>query len=121
MAEEQKTGRKDDAGKAKLSLLSTVANFKTAQVMTDGERRYGAHNWRGGLAYSRLLDAAGRHLEMWKAGMDNDPDSGKSNLAHARCCIDMLLEFEETRPDLDDRYKLPMDVLTKLYPPKETP
>lgn len=113
------TGIKHDDGKPKLSLISPVATFKLGQVMTDGMAKYNAHNWRGGFDWTRVGDAAQRHIEIWLAGMDNDPDSGRSNLAHAAACIMMLLEFEETHKHLDDRYKLPMEVLLKLYPPKE--
>lgn len=112
-------GIKHDSGKPELSLISAVATFKLGQVMTDGRAKYSANNWREGFNWTRVGDAAKRHVEIWLAGLDNDPDSGRSNLAHAAACIMMLLEFEETHKHLDDRYKLPMEVLLKLYPPKE--
>lgn len=110
---------KYDGGKPRMSLLSPVAAFKTAQVMTDGEKKYQSHNWREGFAWSRIADAAKRHIEIWIAGMDQDPDSGRNNLDHAAACIMMLQEFEDTHPELDDRYKLPTKVLNKLYPVKK--
>ena len=112
-------GRKDDEGKPQLSLISPIATFRTGRVMTDGVTRYSAHNWRKGFKWCRIADAAKRHLEMWIAGMDNDPDSGRSNLDHAAACLMMLQEFDETKIGEDDRYKLPLDVLLKLYPPKK--
>lgn len=115
----KKEARKDDQGKPKLSLISPIAMFKLAQVMTDGEKEYDTHNWRGGFDWTRITDAALRHIEAWNAGMDKDPNSGRSNLAHAMACIMMLLEFEETHKELDDRYKLSEEILLKMYPPKK--
>ena len=98
-------GRKDDQEKPDMDLLSPYALEKVAQVMTFGKKKYGANNWRGGIAYSRLLAAIMRHLNSYRKGETLDPETGLSHLAHASCGLMMLLEFEETRPDLDDRYK----------------
>lgn len=97
-------GRKDDSEKPDMSLLSPHALEKIAQVMTYGKRKYSANNWRGGIAYSRLIAAAMRHITAYQKGVDKDDETGLSHLAHASCCLMMLLEFEETRTDLDDRY-----------------
>jgi hypothetical protein len=98
-------GLKFDSGKSDVSLLSPVALIKIAQVMDFGKKKYAAHNWRKGLAWSRCIAAAMRHIFAYLGGEDKDPESGLSHLAHAGCCIMFLLEFEETRKDLDDRYK----------------
>jgi hypothetical protein len=99
------SGVKHDQEKSDMSLLSAIAMVKIAQVMTFGKKKYSAHNWRGGIVYSRLLAAALRHLFAYLGGESKDPETGLSHLAHAACCIMMLLEFEDTRTDLDDRYK----------------
>lgn len=88
-----------------MSLLSSIAVYKIAEVMTYGKKKYTAHNWRGGIAYSRLIAAAFRHLFAYLGGENTDPESGLSHLAHAVCCLMMLLEQEVTRPEMDDRYK----------------
>ncbi len=114
-----RTAIKHDTGKVRMSLLSPIALFKTAKVMSDGEKEYSAHNWRDGFDWSRIADAALRHLQAWIAGMDDDPDGkGGNNLDHVACCIMMLQEFSETKPELDDRHKLPKEVLEKMYPAK---
>lgn len=100
-----KTGVKHDQEKPDMSLLSSVALRKVAEVMTFGKKKYSAHNWRGGIAYSRLIAACLRHITAYNGGEDKDPETGLSHLAHASCCLMMLLEFEETQPTLDDRYK----------------
>lgn len=102
---EEMTGIKHDQDKPDMSLLSNTALVKVAQVMTFGKRKYSAHNWRGGFVWSRPLAAAARHIYAYIGGEDKDPETGLSHLAHACCCLFFILEFEETRPDLDDRYK----------------
>ncbi len=102
---EQSQGKKFDSHKPDMSLLSSIALFKVAEVMTFGKQKYSANNWRKGLAYTRLAAAALRHIFSWLGGESLDPETGCSHLAHASCCLMMLLEFETTRQDLDDRYK----------------
>jgi len=99
------TAMKFDGEKLPLHLLSTEAMNQTAAVLKFGAQKYAEHNWRKGFAWSRPLSAAMRHITAFNAGEDRDPESGLSHLAHAACCIMFLLEFEKTRPDLDDRYK----------------
>lgn len=98
-------GIKHDSGKLRMGLISTRWLRGVAGVLTTGAEEYGEHNWREGIEFSRLMDAALRHLTSWNDGHDLDPDSGKSHLYHASCCLMFLSELAETRPDLDDRYK----------------
>lgn len=99
------SGIKHDQEKPDFSLLSTIALTKVATVMTFGKKKYSAHNWRGGIVYSRLLAAALRHIFSYLGGETLDPESGQSHLAHAMCCLMMVLEFEQTHTGLDDRYQ----------------
>ena len=101
-----KGGVKHDQGKVQVELLSPVAMNKIGDVLTFGAKKYASHNWRKGMAWSRLLGAAMRHIFAYLGGQDKDPESGLSHLAHAGCCIMFLLEFEETHRHLDDRYKI---------------
>jgi hypothetical protein len=101
------SGVKYDQEKPDMSLLSSIAIIKIAEVMTHGKKKYSAHNWRGGISYSRLLSAGLRHLFAYVGGEDKDPETGLSHLAHLGCCVMFLLEFETTKPHLDDRYKEP--------------
>lgn len=98
-------GLKYDAEKPKMELISSIAVTELAKVLTFGAKKYEAHNWRKGIAFSRLLGAAFRHLTAYNGGEDKDPETGLSHLAHAFCCIMFLLEMEQKRPDLDDRFK----------------
>jgi hypothetical protein len=99
------TGAKHDHGKADMSLLSSIALLKVAQVMTFGKKKYSANNWRGGFVWTRPLAACLRHVFAYLGGEDKDPETGISHLAHAVCCLLFVLEFEETHKELDDRYR----------------
>lgn len=98
------SGKKFDGEKVDMDLLSPYAMEKIAQVMTYGKQKYGRDNWRGGIVYSRLLAAVMRHINAYRKGETLDPETGLSHLSHASCGLMMLLEFEETRPELDDRF-----------------
>lgn len=99
------SGIKHDQEKPDMSLLSSIALIKIAQVMSFGKKKYSAHNWRNGFQWSRILSAAFRHLVAYIGGEDKDPETGLSHLAHLGCCVMFLLEFEDTHSELDDRYK----------------
>jgi hypothetical protein len=94
---------KSDAEKPRPDLLPPIALEGAAQVMAYGARKYSPHNWRGGLAGSRLIGAALRHLYAWLRGEDLDPESGLPHLDHALCSLMMLRDTLALRPDLDDR------------------
>lgn len=100
-------GIKYDQEKPDMSLISSIAIVKVAEVMTYGKAKYSSHNWRAGLAWSRVLSASLRHIFAYLGGESLDPETGKSHIAHAVCCLMMLLEFEETHKELDDRFKQP--------------
>jgi hypothetical protein len=82
-----------------------AALVEVARVMTFGAKKYDDHNWRSGFDWSRLYDASLRHISAHVQGHDLDPESGRSHLAHAACCILMLLEHELMGIGVDDRYK----------------
>lgn len=95
-------GVKHDKGKPRVDLVPPGAILEVAEVLTDGIEEYGAHNWKGGIAYSRLYSAIQRHLLAFWKGDDIDK-SGHRALAHACTDIMMLMEMPE---NWDDRYKL---------------
>ena len=97
-------GTKHDGDKPRMDLLDPYAMEQLAKVLTFGASKYAAHNWRQGLAKSRLLAAALRHLFAYLGGQDKDPETGLSHVAHAMCCCMFLLGLEH-RPELDDRWK----------------
>ena len=97
-------GNKFDAGKPPLGLISRVALEEEAKVMAFGAAKYDVHNWRKGMDFSRLIDAALRHVYAFADGEDADAETGLSHLAHARCCLAFLLEYEGRKLGTDDRF-----------------
>lgn len=98
------SGVKHDQGKAPISLIARSALEKEAAVMAFGASKYGRDNWRSGIAWSRCLDAALRHIIAFVDGEENDPETGICHLAHARCNLAFLIEYQKTHPELDDRH-----------------
>ena len=95
---------KFDGGKPPLGLISRRALEEEAKVMAYGVSKYGLHNWRKGMDFTRLADAALRHVYAFVDGEDVDEETGLSHLAHARCCLAFLLEYEGKKIGTDDRF-----------------
>jgi hypothetical protein len=98
------SGMKFDEGKPPLALISRTALEEEARVMAYGVEKYGLHQWRAGMDFSRLMDATLRHVYAFADGEDLDKETGLSHLAHARCCLAFLLEYQGKSLGKDDRY-----------------
>ncbi len=104
---------KDNAGKPKLALFPMRALQWAGKAFTFGASKYAPYNWAKGLPHSELMDATFRHLTDYWAGEDNDPQSGLPHLAHALCCVAMLLESKVRGIGEDDRWKWEAPVPTE--------
>lgn len=92
-----KEGVKYDSDKPRWSLLPFKALQEVVEVLTFGAKKYAADNWKHvPQAQERYIDAAYRHLADWNSGEKKDPETGKSHLAHAVCCLLFLLWFEQS-------------------------
>ena len=100
-------GTKHDSSKLRFDLLSAAALSQLSAVLTEGARKYEAHNWRKGIAMSRLLGASYRHLNAILSGEDVDPEFGLLHAAHLMCCAMFMVEQTLMRPEFDDRWKPP--------------
>lgn len=78
-----------------------------AEVLRYGADKYAARNWEKGMAWGRLLAAALRHLTAWARGQESDAESGQRHLAHAACCVLMLLALTKRSVGTDDREVAP--------------
>lgn len=96
-------GRKNDSGKLRFDLLSPVALFQYAKVLTTGAAKYASRNWEQGIKFGRVFAALNRHLWRWWVGEKFDPVDGQHHLSSVIWCASALLEFEITHPELDDR------------------
>lgn len=99
--------RKDDGNKPRYDLMPFDALDEVGRVFAFGATKYAAHNWCKGMAWGRLIAAACRHVGAFARGENNDPESGLSHLAHAACCVLMLLAYTKRGAGTDDRYRAP--------------
>jgi hypothetical protein len=103
----KEAGLKADSEKPPVELLDPYALEQIALVLAFGAKKYSAHNWRGGIRYTRLIGAAIRHSFAILTGEDTDPESGLPHAAHLGCCAMFLIWMMKNRKDLDDRWKPP--------------
>lgn len=96
-------GEHKDAGKPAVQLLEAEFLLAIAEVMEFGARKYGARNYRKGIAWTRLYGSVLRHLLAWVQGHNKDPESNLPHLAHAGASLMMLMQMTTHRSDLDDR------------------
>jgi hypothetical protein len=99
------TGIRHDQGKGRISLLPGRAIESVMQVGEFGSKKYGDHNYRGGMPVTKYLDAAYRHafVQWLFKGEDNDAESGLPHLAHAAWNVLAALEQMLLKPELDNR------------------
>jgi hypothetical protein len=98
-------GRKDDSEKIRLELVPPELLFGVGSILTFGAKKYEDRNWELGMNWSRVFGALMRHMWAWWGGEKVDPESGKSHLWHAGCCIAFLIAYEERKVGNDDRPK----------------
>jgi hypothetical protein len=108
---------KNDTEKSRMELVPAGAVLAIADVFTFGAKKYAAHNWRKGFDWSRLIGALERHIAAFKEGEDLDPESGLPHMAHAGCCVMMLLEHQRLKYGNDDRYTKDPIIYGKVYNP----
>lgn len=98
-------GRKDDGDKSRVELLDAEFLEDVGRVLAFGARKYAAHNWRGGLSWSRILGAILRHTLAILRGEDRDSESNLPHSAHLGCNVMFLHWMMKHKPELDDRWK----------------
>lgn len=96
-------GKKFDNGKLPEHLYSLEHHKRLLEVLKIGADKYGERNWEQGMAWSRVYAALERHLHAWWNGESNDPETGKSHLAHAAANIMFLNHYESNEVGNDDR------------------
>lgn len=102
-------GRKDDGGKPRYDLLPPEMLEATAEILTFGAAKYGDRNWERGMVWGRPFAALMRHLWAWWRGEPADPETGRSHLWHASCCLAFLIAYEARGVGQDDRPKQEAD------------
>lgn len=108
MSEEKKAeggGLRYNTGKAELHQVPSSLNFAVAKTLQYGAQKYAKGNWRKGMSWTSVYDCLDRHMKKWLDGEQIDDESGLPHLYHAACNIAFLIEYAETCPHLDDRFK----------------
>ena len=98
-------GHKDDADKVRMELIPPELMIAVGDILTSGAKKYDDRNWEQGMKWSRVYGALLRHLIAWWGGEKKDPETGRSHLWHAGCCITFLIAYEMRGVGEDDRWK----------------
>ena len=98
-------GTKQDTGKIQYELIPPELPEAVADILTFGAKKYAPRNWELGMKWSRVFGALMRHLWAWWNPLvsDKDPETGRSHLWHAACCIAFLIAYEARQVGEDDR------------------
>lgn len=102
------TNPKDLLGdnKVDFSQISPFALAHEACAMMDGTWKYGFRNWRDKRVRALVYTAAAmRHIKAWEEGEESADDSLVHHLGHARACLGIVLDAQETGQLVDDRVK----------------
>lgn len=92
------------AKKVPLALVPQAGIIHTAMAMKNGQKKYGAYNWRKNpVKMTIYIEAAQRHLAALLDGEDVASDSQSHHAAHAAACMMILLDALETGNLVDDR------------------
>ena len=103
MEEKKGTGKRFNQGKTRFELAPTFAQEQYAKVLTMGAEKYGDHNWREGMDWTKILASLERHLHYIKSGEDTDKESGLLHAAHIMCNAAFLCEYYKIFPQGDNR------------------
>jgi hypothetical protein len=101
------TGGKKGRKQAVFAHIPVYAQVMKARVHGFGVFKYPDEgtqpNWKKGMPWSWMYDAAMRHLLAFWAGETINPESGLPHLAHAAWMLDTLMEYEHKQLGTDDR------------------
>jgi hypothetical protein len=86
------------------------------EVAQYGESKYDTFNFLKGQTMLDSMDSLKRHLEQFESPYDPDEDSESkvNHLAHVAWNALVALHMLKTRPDLDDRFKLPENEIKEV-------
>jgi hypothetical protein len=88
----------------RLDLLPKIFIKEVAVVFTEGARKYPARNWEKGMSWSKVIGPLWRHWLKWLMGARRDAElPACHHLAQVAWNAAVLMEFENTHPELDDR------------------
>lgn len=100
-------GQRLNEGKVPLELVPPSLMFAVAEVLKVGAKKYAPRNWERGMKWSIVSGCLLRHAFKWLSPFhsDFDEETGLNHMWHVACNVAMLIEYENTCPNLDDRVK----------------
>lgn len=94
---------KSDSDKLDLSMLPPEGLEEATKAFMDGMKKYGRHQYRSGMEWSRLVSAMMRHINQFNKGEDRASDSGVHHLGHVIANCMMLLDYYYNNLGTDNR------------------
>ena len=92
------------SAKPLLGLSPSIFQVQLALALAWGARKYGRFNWRRDpVRGSTYVSAMERHLALYAAGEDVDPETGVSHLGHVAASCAILLDAAANGTLRDDR------------------
>lgn len=89
-------GHKHDEAKLRFDLIPPELLTAVATILTFGAEKYSPNNWQTLDNFNdRFTAALMRHLNTWRSGEINDPESGKPHLWHVACNVAFLIWRED--------------------------
>ncbi|MCV0350168.1 MAG: DUF5664 domain-containing protein [Nitratireductor sp.] len=90
--------------KPPLGTIPLSAQLACLQALFDGALKYGPFNWRKNpVEAMTYVDAALRHLQLWKAGEQLTRDTAVENLGAVMACCVILIDAEAHGTLIDNR------------------
>lgn len=90
---------------ARYDLMPPEPGWYEALVYGAGASKYADRNWENGYEWGKSIAALERHVQLFKAGEDIDPEFGLPHMAHVRWHTGTLLTFYARKLGVDDRAK----------------
>lgn len=104
-APDKNVGRKNDSEKPAVQYIPWVAMEAEGHAFAAGVKKYGEWNYTNGMAVTRPLAGAIRHIFQFLAGETYDKETGAHHLGCARANLAMALDILNRHPHFDDRPK----------------
>lgn len=92
---------RDGEEKVDWSLLPGTIMWDLAEIMHEGAKKHGKHDWVN-RDPNEIFAAAMRHLWKWKKGETYDDESGKHHAAHAMANCMMLAGVDEAAQEVPE-------------------
>lgn len=90
--------------KPPLSYLPLSAKLACMEALYDGKLKYGPHNWREiEVEAMTYIEAAMRHLELYKVGEERTRDTKVHNLGAVMACCTILIDAHVHDTLIDNR------------------